>query len=57
MGFLLITAALAATNESKVAQQEIFGPFATFIKFSSVEEAIAIANDCQNMRMKVVRLV
>ena len=45
--FIEPTAALAATNESKVAQQEIFGPFATFIKFSSVEEAIAIANDSE----------
>ncbi|WP_304164549.1 aldehyde dehydrogenase [Phenylobacterium aquaticum] len=39
------TAVLAPSNRSKVAQEEIFGPFATFIIFDTLDEAIAIAND------------
>ncbi len=39
------TAVLAASNDSRAARDEIFGPFATFLLFDSAEEAIAIAND------------
>ena len=38
------TAVLAASNDARVCQQEIFGPFATFVLFDSLDEAIAIAN-------------
>ena len=33
------------TNDMKVAREEIFGPVLSVIKFSSVEEAIDLAND------------
>jgi len=36
---------LAATNDMRVAQEEIFGPVAVVIKFKTEEEAIKIAND------------
>jgi acyl-CoA reductase-like NAD-dependent aldehyde dehydrogenase len=39
------TAVLAPSNRSRVAQEEIFGPFATFLTFDTVDDAIAIAND------------
>ncbi len=39
------TAVLAPNNSLRVCQEEIFGPFATFIVFDTVDEAIAIAND------------
>jgi acyl-CoA reductase-like NAD-dependent aldehyde dehydrogenase len=39
------TAVVAPSNAAKVAQEEIFGPFATFLPFDTPEEAIAIAND------------
>lgn len=32
-------------NDMKIAQEEIFGPVASVIRYSSVEEAIEIAND------------
>lgn len=32
-------------NDMTIARQEVFGPVASVIRFSSVEEAIAIAND------------
>jgi acyl-CoA reductase-like NAD-dependent aldehyde dehydrogenase len=38
------TAVVAPSNAAKVAQEEIFGPFATFLPFDTAEEAIAIAN-------------
>jgi acyl-CoA reductase-like NAD-dependent aldehyde dehydrogenase len=38
------TAVLAPTNEARVCQEEIFGPFATFLEFDTLDEAIAIAN-------------
>jgi len=38
------TAVLATSNESRVCQEEIFGPFATFLTFDTLDEAIAIAN-------------
>ncbi|MEN9774881.1 MAG: hypothetical protein RL322_1951 [Pseudomonadota bacterium] len=39
------TAVLAPSNAVRVAQDEIFGPFATFILFDTLEQAIDIAND------------
>ncbi|MCB1624743.1 MAG: aldehyde dehydrogenase [Pseudomonadales bacterium] len=42
--FMEPTAVLASTNDSRVCQEEIFGPFATFLTFSSLAEAIEIAN-------------
>jgi acyl-CoA reductase-like NAD-dependent aldehyde dehydrogenase len=38
------TAVLAPSNEARVCQEEIFGPFATFLTFDTLDEAIAIAN-------------
>lgn len=37
--------ALANDNRSRVCQEEIFGPFATFLIFDTDEEAVTIAND------------
>lgn len=39
------TVALAQSNSARVCQEEIFGPFATFLTFDSDEEAITMAND------------
>jgi acyl-CoA reductase-like NAD-dependent aldehyde dehydrogenase len=39
------TAVLATGNKARVCQEEIFGPFASFIVFDDVDEAISIAND------------
>lgn len=39
------TAVLAPDNSLRVCQEEIFGPFATFIVFDTEEEAVRIAND------------
>jgi acyl-CoA reductase-like NAD-dependent aldehyde dehydrogenase len=39
------TAVLAPGNAARVCQEEIFGPFATFLAFDTLEEAIYIAND------------
>lgn len=38
------TAVLAHGNDARVCQEEIFGPFATFLVFDTYEEAIAMAN-------------
>ncbi|MDD4715361.1 MAG: aldehyde dehydrogenase family protein [Oscillospiraceae bacterium] len=38
---------LAATNDMRVAQEEIFGPVAVVIKFKTEEEVIAMANDSE----------
>jgi acyl-CoA reductase-like NAD-dependent aldehyde dehydrogenase len=43
--YLEPTAVLAASNAMRVCQEEIFGPFATFVLFDTLDEAIAIAND------------
>ncbi|MBY5973378.1 aldehyde dehydrogenase [Ferrimonas balearica] len=43
--FINPTAVLATSNADRCAQDEIFGPFATFLPFDGVEEAVAIAND------------
>lgn len=42
--FVEPTAVLARSNDGRLAQEEIFGPFATFLTFDSYEEAIALAN-------------
>jgi len=45
-GFFVEPTILAdVTNDMKVAREEIFGPVLSVIRFSTVEEAIAIAND------------
>ncbi len=33
------------TNDMKIAQEEIFGPVLVMIKYSTIDEAVAIAND------------
>jgi acyl-CoA reductase-like NAD-dependent aldehyde dehydrogenase len=38
------TAVLAHDNAARVCQEEIFGPFATFLIFDTLEEAVRIAN-------------
>ncbi|WP_306118917.1 MULTISPECIES: aldehyde dehydrogenase [unclassified Roseitalea] len=43
--FIEPTAVLARSNKDRVSQEEIFGPFATFLAFDTIDEAIAIAND------------
>ncbi len=43
--FIEPTAAHVPTGNAKVAQEEIFGPFATFLSFDTTEQAIAMAND------------
>lgn len=42
--FIEPTAVMAPDNDARVCQEEIFGPFATFLTFDTVEEAIRIAN-------------
>ncbi len=39
------TAVLAADPRSRICQEEVFGPFATFLVFDDFEQAMAIAND------------
>ncbi|WP_461343887.1 aldehyde dehydrogenase [Brevundimonas sp. GN22] len=41
------TAVLAPSNGDRVCQEEIFGPFAAFVKFSDAEDAIRMANESQ----------
>jgi acyl-CoA reductase-like NAD-dependent aldehyde dehydrogenase len=43
--FLLPTALRNATNDMRVAQEEIFGPVVVMIPFDTEEEAIRLAND------------
>lgn len=45
--FIDPTAVVAKSNASTVCQSEIFGPFASFLKFKTEEEAIAMANDTE----------
>lgn len=42
--FMEPTAVVAPSNDARVCQEEIFGPFATFLIFDTLEEAIGIAN-------------
>jgi len=39
------TAVMAPSNEARVCREEIFGPFATFLVYDTLDEAIRIAND------------
>lgn len=43
--FMEPTAVMATSNDSRVCQEEIFGPFATFLTFDTLDDAIRIAND------------
>lgn len=43
--FMKPTLIVDATNDMRVAQEEIFGPVAVVIKFKTEEEVIAMAND------------
>ena len=43
--FVEPTAVLAPHNDARVCQEEIFGPFATFLGFDTLDEAIALANN------------
>ncbi len=43
--YMAPTAVVAKDNRDRVCQDEIFGPFATFLVFDTADEAIAIAND------------
>ncbi|MBN9480795.1 MAG: aldehyde dehydrogenase [Bordetella sp.] len=45
--FIEPTAVLAASNSDRVCQEEIFGPFAAFVKFSDMEDAVRMANESQ----------
>jgi acyl-CoA reductase-like NAD-dependent aldehyde dehydrogenase len=46
-GCFYLPTVVVGTNDMRVAQEEIFGPVATLIPFSSEEEAIALANKSQ----------
>jgi acyl-CoA reductase-like NAD-dependent aldehyde dehydrogenase len=43
--FMEPTAVLATSNANRVCQEEIFGPFATFLIFDTLDDAIRIANE------------
>jgi acyl-CoA reductase-like NAD-dependent aldehyde dehydrogenase len=43
--FMEPTVVLAPNNRARICQEEVFGPFATFLIFDDFDEAIAIAND------------
>jgi acyl-CoA reductase-like NAD-dependent aldehyde dehydrogenase len=43
--FMQPTAVLAPNNRTRICQEEVFGPFATFLTFDSFDEALAMAND------------
>ncbi len=43
--YMAPTAFVSETNDSRIAREEIFGPFATIIPFDGIDDAIAIAND------------
>ncbi|MDF1726766.1 MAG: 5-carboxymethyl-2-hydroxymuconate semialdehyde dehydrogenase [Sulfitobacter sp.] len=45
--FVAPTLFTGATNEMRIAREEIFGPVLTSIPFSTEEEALSIANDTQ----------
>lgn len=44
-GYYIEPTILEGTNDMRTSREEIFGPITTVIKFSSDDEAIAIAND------------
>ncbi len=43
--FIEPTVVMAPSNSARVCQEEIFGPFATFLIFDDLDEAIDMAND------------
>ncbi|MBM4191805.1 MAG: aldehyde dehydrogenase [Gammaproteobacteria bacterium] len=43
--FMEPTAVMVPSNDTRVCKEEIFGPFATFLTFDTLDEAIRIAND------------
>ena len=45
--YIAPTVARAYDNSLPLCQEEIFGPFATFLTFRDIDEAIAIANDSE----------
>ena len=45
--FMAPTILADATNDMRIAQEEIFGPIATVIKFKTEEEVIQMANDSE----------
>ncbi|WP_446830683.1 aldehyde dehydrogenase [Candidatus Foliamicus sp.] len=45
--FVEPTAVLTGDNSARICQEEIFGPFATFLEFDDLDEAIRIANDSE----------
>ena len=45
--FVEPTLIAADSNNSRIAQEEIFGPVATVIKFKTEEEVIQLANDSE----------
>ncbi len=45
--FVAPTLIAANSNDDRIAQEEIFGPVATVIKFKTEEEVIALANDSE----------
>lgn len=46
-GVFLEPTLLETTNDTRVAQEEIFGPIATIIKFKDEDEVIKLANDSE----------
>ncbi|MGF9975885.1 aldehyde dehydrogenase family protein [Viridibacillus arvi] len=46
-GVFMAPTILAGTNDMRIAQEEIFGPVATVIKYETEEEVIAMANDSE----------
>lgn len=46
-GVFMAPTILAGTNNMRIAQEEIFGPVATVIKFETEDEVIAMANDSE----------
>lgn len=45
--FVAPTVALAHDNATPLCQEEIFGPFATFLTYRDIDEALAIANESE----------
>ncbi len=45
--FVQPTAVLAGDHSARICQEEIFGPFATFLEFEDLDEALRMANDSQ----------
>ncbi len=43
--FMEPTAMLSSDNQTRICQEEIFGPFAAFLTYDDIDEAISIAND------------